>query len=184
MACWVEKFGCHVMLPDKHGNVPRSINLMWSSERKSWRSKRDFAYTDKLAEFHVTLFWILHKNTESRTLMHSEYLQNVALWHCALTPLGFPSGTMVKKKSTCQCRRLKRHGLDPWVGKIPWSRKRQLQYSWLKISMDRGASHVTVHRLQRVRHTGTAWACFHYISVADSSKITEDDIEGGRRTMT
>ena len=29
--------------------------------------------------------------------MYSEYLQNVALWHCALTPLGFPSGTVVKK---------------------------------------------------------------------------------------
>jgi len=25
-----------------------------------------------------------------------------------------------KKKSTCQCRR---HRFDPWVGKIPWSRK-------------------------------------------------------------
>ena len=27
------------------------------------------------------------------------------------------------KESTCQCRRLRRHGLDPWVGKIPWRRK-------------------------------------------------------------
>ena len=23
------------------------------------------------------------------------------------------------KESTCQCRRHKRHGFDPWVGKIP-----------------------------------------------------------------
>ena len=29
------------------------------------------------------------------------------------------------KESTCQHRRLKRHGFDPWVGKIPWSRKWQ-----------------------------------------------------------
>ena len=29
------------------------------------------------------------------------------------------------KESTCQCRRCKRHRLDPWVGKIPWSRKWQ-----------------------------------------------------------
>ena len=28
----------------------------------------------------------------------------------------------LKKKSTCQCRR---HGFDPWVGKIPWQRKWQ-----------------------------------------------------------
>ena len=26
----------------------------------------------------------------------------------------------------CQCRRLKRHGFDLWVGKIPWRRKWQL----------------------------------------------------------
>ena len=30
-----------------------------------------------------------------------------------------------KKKSTCQCRRCKRHRFDPWVGKIPRSRKWQ-----------------------------------------------------------
>ena len=29
------------------------------------------------------------------------------------------------KESTCQCRRHKRHGLDPCVQKIPWSRKWQ-----------------------------------------------------------
>ena len=29
------------------------------------------------------------------------------------------------KESTCQCRRRKRQGLDPWVGKIPWRRKWQ-----------------------------------------------------------
>ena len=28
-------------------------------------------------------------------------------------------------RSTCQCRRRKRRGFDPWVGKIPWSRKWQ-----------------------------------------------------------
>ena len=29
------------------------------------------------------------------------------------------------KESTCQCRRLKICGLDPWVRKIPWRRKWQ-----------------------------------------------------------
>ena len=32
-----------------------------------------------------------------------------------------PSG----KESTCQGRRCKRHGFDPWVRKIPWRRARQ-----------------------------------------------------------
>ena len=29
------------------------------------------------------------------------------------------------KEHSCQCRRCKRCGLDPWVGKIPWRRARQ-----------------------------------------------------------
>ena len=37
---------------------------------------------------------------------------------------GFP-GSSVGKESSCQCRRYKRRGFDPWVGKIPWSRKWQ-----------------------------------------------------------
>ena len=40
--------------------------------------------------------------------------------------LGFQGGTSGKKKPTCQCRRLKRHGFNPWVGKIPWRRAWQL----------------------------------------------------------
>ena len=31
----------------------------------------------------------------------------------------------VMKESACQCRRSKRHRFDPWLGKIPWSRKWQ-----------------------------------------------------------
>ena len=34
---------------------------------------------------------------------------------------GFPGGT-IGKEPACQCGRHKRHGLDPWVGKIPWRR--------------------------------------------------------------
>ena len=33
--------------------------------------------------------------------------------------LGFPGGTSGKEPA-CQCRRHKRPGFDPWVGKIPW----------------------------------------------------------------
>ena len=27
------------------------------------------------------------------------------------------------KESTCQCRKHRKHGLDPWVGKIPWRKE-------------------------------------------------------------
>ena len=39
--------------------------------------------------------------------------------------MGFPGGP-VAKESDCQCRQCRRSGFDPWVGKIPWSRKWQL----------------------------------------------------------
>jgi len=32
------------------------------------------------------------------------------------------SGGAVVKKSTCQCKRRRRCGFNPWVGKIPWRR--------------------------------------------------------------
>ena len=38
--------------------------------------------------------------------------------------LGFPGGSR-GKESAYQCRKCKRHGLDPWVRKILWRRKWQ-----------------------------------------------------------
>ena len=38
--------------------------------------------------------------------------------------MGFPCGTSGKEPDH-QCRRYKRLGFDPWVGKIPWKRKWQ-----------------------------------------------------------
>ena len=35
--------------------------------------------------------------------------------------MGFPGGAS-GREPTCQCRRHKRCGFDPWVGKIPWRR--------------------------------------------------------------
>ena len=37
---------------------------------------------------------------------------------------GFPGGAR-GKEPTCQCRRPKRHRLDPWVRKIPWRKEWQ-----------------------------------------------------------
>ena len=35
---------------------------------------------------------------------------------------GFPGGAS-SKEPACQCRRGKRSGFDPWVGKLPWRRE-------------------------------------------------------------
>ena len=58
---------------------------------------------------------------------------------------GFPGGTS-SKEPTCQCRREKRRGFNPWVRKSPGQgHGNPLQYSCLENPMDRGAWWATVH---------------------------------------
>ena len=53
-------------------------------------------------------------------------------------------------KESCQCRRWKRRGFDPWVWKIPWRRKRlPTPVFLLGNPMDGGAWRVTVHRVTK-----------------------------------
>ena len=71
----------------------------------------------------------------SSSLLHAKIPQNVfeSHWKQAMVSLviiwslkdflGFPVGWLKKKKkSTCQCRRLR---FDPWIGKMPGRRKQQ-----------------------------------------------------------
>ena len=46
--------------------------------------------------------------------------------------MGFPGGTR-GKEHTCQFRRCKRWGFDPWVREIPWERKWRLTIVFLPI---------------------------------------------------
>ena len=43
-------------------------------------------------------------------------LKSRSMHTCSLQ--GFPAGAG-SKELTCQCRKCRRHGFDPWVGKIP-----------------------------------------------------------------
>ena len=54
------------------------------------------------------------------------YLHQVTffLLYAHVVTLGFPGGTSGKVPA-CQCRGPKRHGFNPCVGKIPWTRKWQ-----------------------------------------------------------
>ena len=66
------------------------------------------------------------------------------------------------KESTCQCRRRRRLGFNPWVRKIPWSRKWQpLQNSCLENFMDRGAWWATVHGVTKSQRWLSNWAPIH-----------------------
>ena len=58
------------------------------------------------------------------------------------TLLGFPGG----KEPACQCRRHKRRGFNPWVGRIPWRKKWEpTPVFCLENSMNRGAWQAMVH---------------------------------------
>ena len=62
---------------------------------------------------HVLVGWILKLEFKRR----GHFLEREAVKASPVAQL--------LKKSACQSRRLKRCGFDPWVGKIPWSRKWQ-----------------------------------------------------------
>ena len=63
--------------------------------------------------------------------------------------MGFPGGA-IGKELTCQCRRHKRCGFDPWVRKTPaGGHGNPLQYSCLKNHVDRGAWQAIVHRVAK-----------------------------------
>ena len=61
--------------------------------------------------------------------------------------MGFPSGASGKEPA-CQCRRCKRRGFNPWVGKIPW-RREPTPIFLSGESMDRGAWRAMVHRVAK-----------------------------------
>ena len=79
-------------------------------------------------------------------------------WIMIRLEICFP-GCTSGKEPACQCRRHERHKLDPWVRKIPWSRKWQLIPVFLPGNpMDRGAGGLQSMGSQRVGHD---WATEH-----------------------
>ena len=73
--------------------------------------------------------------------VNSCFLSNVKEKHLS----GYVSDSSVVK-TPCQCRRCKKRGFDPWVGKIPGEGNgNPLQYSCLENSMDRGDWWAMVH---------------------------------------
>ena len=74
------------------------------------------------------------------------------------------------KVAACQCRRLRRRRLNPWVGKISWRREWQ-STSCLENPMDCGAWWATVHGITKSQtwlsmHTQSKWL---WISPSPSS---------------
>ena len=87
-------------------------------------------------------------------------IKPVSLMSPALASRFFITSTACdsSKESAFQCRR---HRFDPWVRKIPWSRKWSLQYSCLENSMDRRAWQATVHGAAKSQTWLSDWIDTH-----------------------
>ena len=66
---------------------------------------------------------VTHTQTHTQTHTHTHRHTHTHT-HTHTQTHGFPGGASVKEPA-CQCRKHKRHGFDPWVGKIPWRREWQ-----------------------------------------------------------
>ena len=65
------------------------------------------------------------------------------------------------KQTACQCRKHKRHGFNPWVGKLPWKWKRQPALVFLPgKSLEKGTWQAIGHRDHKESDT-TEHACTH-----------------------
>ena len=81
-----------------------------------WRS-RDCRFLQKWKVQWVRISWM--RKHRKRALFHMKLRENTIL----LPPKYMLSASA--KEPARQCQRCKSHGLDPWVGKIPWRRKWQ-----------------------------------------------------------
>ena len=84
----------------------------------------------------------------------------------------FP-GCASGKELACQCRRHKRCGFNPWVGKIPWRRKWQATPVFLP-GKSHGQRSLVGYKsigLQRVGHDRSNLAC-KYFSSAPATFVT------------
>ena len=76
--------------------------------------------------------------------------------------MGFLGGTS-GKEPTCQCRRHKRHGFDPWIGRLPLEEGMAIHSSVLfqRIPWTEEPDGLQSMGLQRVGHYWSDWARMH-----------------------
>ena len=77
---------------------------------------------------------------------------------------GFPGDSAVE--STCQCRKHRRPGFDPWVRKIAWRRAWQ---AW-RIPVDRGAWWAAVHGVTK-SWTRLKWVSRHACNLGKKKRV-------------
>ena len=94
----------------------------------------------------AAIYGVAQSQTRLKQLSSSIFFIGLPRWH---------SG----KESACQCKRHRRWGFGPWVGKMPWRRKWQPMPVFLpRKSQAEEPDNLQSMESQRVRHV---WACAH-----------------------
>ena len=90
---------------------------------------------------------------------------------CYFTNRGFPVG-ISGKEPACQCRRCRRSGFNPWVGRFPGEGNgNSLEYSCLENPMNQGAWWATVRpQGRRVEHNWSDLAYMHHKEIIKEGK--------------
>ena len=92
--------------------------------KRSQRVRHDWVIKHTHGDLHRNTCVHTHTHTQTQFLnkwgntIFCSWLNDPILW-------GASQVVLVVKEPACQCRRLKRHQFDPWVGKISWKRKWQ-----------------------------------------------------------
>ena len=104
-----------------------------------------------------TFFWLCQMALRRKNILWS--LGTPFLMYFISSSLGGTSG----KEPTWQCRRQKRRGFDPWVGKIPW--RRAWQPSPVRLSGESHGQRATVHRVAQ------SWTWLKWLTTHTSSSM-------------
>ena len=97
-----------------YGRQP--LHRRWHvSRREGWGETGNF-------QSEIPIMWVSRCGAWTKGLRGWRWGR--AAWRRLSQVMGFPGGASAKE-SACQCRSHRRRSFDPWVGKIPWRRKRQ-----------------------------------------------------------
>ena len=145
------------MLFYPHINPGNNTNFIFIWIKNKLDKIRRIIYTElKLIGF---ISFIFHHQD---CLSHDPYINHLHVsvgLVCCPEVCGLPGGAS-HKEPTYLCRRHKRHGFDPWVGKMSWRKAWQpTQYSCLENPMDRGAWWAIVHRVAK------SWTWHNWLSM-------------------
>ena len=138
-----------------------------------------------VATSHMWLFILKWKEKKIENSTPRPYIQLVATVLDSTKTISIIAESPVKeyrgasgKEPACQSRRQKRWEFDPWVGKIPWRRKRQPTPVFLP-----GESHGQPGGLlsigsQRVGHIWSKWAHVNNERPLSEMAINQEQING------